>query len=173
MSEKKSNNGKKSAKKLPTSISPSGPMDLGLLENLVKLMQANDLNTIELRDGEKRVILKRGAVAASSHPMTVSHTVAHPAPAPTAAPAAPVDETAGFTPIKSPMVGTFYSAPSPDAKPFVSVGMAITEDSDVCVIEAMKVFNNVKAECHGTIAKILVTNGQAVEFGQVLFLVKP
>jgi acetyl-CoA carboxylase biotin carboxyl carrier protein len=71
------------------------------------------------------------------------------------------------------MVGTFYSAPSPDAKPFVSVGSKISDDTDVCVIEAMKVFNNVKAECSGTIAKIMVTNGQVVEFGQVLFLVKP
>jgi acetyl-CoA carboxylase biotin carboxyl carrier protein len=71
------------------------------------------------------------------------------------------------------MVGTYYSAPSPDAKAFVAVGSTVTEDTDVCVIEAMKVFNNVKAECQGTIAKILVTNGQAVEFNQVLFLVKP
>ncbi len=71
------------------------------------------------------------------------------------------------------MVGTFYTAPSPDAKPFVTVGTEVTEETDVCVIEAMKVFNNVKADCRGTIAKILVGNGQAVEFGQVLFLVKP
>ena len=71
------------------------------------------------------------------------------------------------------MVGTFYAAPSPDAKPFVTVGSEVSDETDVCVIEAMKVFNNVKAECHGTIAKILVSNGQAVEFGQVLFQVKP
>ena len=64
-------------------------------------------------------------------------------------------------------------APSPDAKPFVSVGTIVDEETDVCVIEAMKVFNNIKAECRGTIAKILVTNGQPVEFGQTLFLVKP
>ena len=75
--------------------------------------------------------------------------------------------------IKSPMVGTFYSSPSPEAKPFVSVGTTVDEETDVCVIEAMKVFNNIKAECRGTIAKILVTNGQTVEFGQPLFLVKP
>ena len=71
------------------------------------------------------------------------------------------------------MVGTFYAAASPDAKPFVSVGAQVDEETDVCVIEAMKVFNNIKAECRGTIAKILVTNGQTVEFGQPLFLVKP
>ena len=71
------------------------------------------------------------------------------------------------------MVGTFSSAPSPDAKPFVSVGTRVDEEADVCVIEAMKVFNNIKAECRGVIIRILVQNGQAVEFGQTLFLVKP
>lgn len=76
-------------------------------------------------------------------------------------------------PIKSPMVGTFYAAPSPDAKPFVSVGSVVDEETDVCIIEAMKVFNNIKAETRGTVAKILATNGQTVEYGQVLFLVKP
>jgi acetyl-CoA carboxylase biotin carboxyl carrier protein len=71
------------------------------------------------------------------------------------------------------MVGTFYAAPTPEAKPFVQAGTAVTEDTDICVIEAMKVFNNIKAETRGTIAKVLVTNGQTVEFGQVLFMVKP
>jgi acetyl-CoA carboxylase biotin carboxyl carrier protein len=89
------------------------------------------------------------------------------------APPPPVDEEAGLKHIKSPMVGTFYAAPSPDAKPFVNVGSKVDEETDVCVIEAMKVFNNIKAELRGTIAKILVSSGQAVEFGQTLFLVKP
>jgi acetyl-CoA carboxylase biotin carboxyl carrier protein len=71
------------------------------------------------------------------------------------------------------MVGTFYSAPSPEAKPFVSLGSRVDEETDVCVIEAMKVFNNIKAECRGVIAKINVNNGETVEFGQILFLVKP
>jgi acetyl-CoA carboxylase biotin carboxyl carrier protein len=154
-------------------------MDVNLLQQMVKLMSTNDLNTVDVRDGDKRVILKRGAVAPV---MTVAHAapVAH-APAAPAAAFAPVlasaaatsDDTSGLAAIKSPMVGTFYSAPSPDAKAFVSVGSTVDEESDVCVIEAMKVFNNIKAECRGTIAKILVTNGQAVEFGQTLFLVKP
>ena len=80
---------------------------------------------------------------------------------------------AGLIAIKSPMVGTFYAAATPDAKPFVSVGSRVDEETDVCIIEAMKVFNNIKAETRGTIAKVLVTNGQTVEFGQPLFLVKP
>jgi acetyl-CoA carboxylase biotin carboxyl carrier protein len=71
------------------------------------------------------------------------------------------------------MVGTFYSSPSPDAKAFVNVGSSVDEETDVCIIEAMKVFNNIKAECRGTISKIMVENGATVEFGQVLFLVQP
>jgi acetyl-CoA carboxylase biotin carboxyl carrier protein len=152
-------------------------MDLGLLEQLVRLMSTNELTTIELADGDKRITLKRGG--AESPAFAVSHGTGAPvSPHQTAGPAAPaapaaVRDDADLIPIKSPMVGTYYAAPSPDAKPFVSVGTAVDEETDVCVIEAMKVFNNIKAECRGTISKILVTNGQTVEFGQTLFLVKP
>jgi len=158
-------------------------MDVSLLERIVRLMTTNDLNTVDVRDGAKRVIVKRGAVAAPNSSSHVYHAPPAASHAPSASSAASSggasgaasggDEDAGLSPIKSPMVGTFYSASSPDAKPFVSVGSRVDEDTDVCVIEAMKVFNNIKAECRGTIAKILVTNGQTVEFGQVLFLVKP
>ena len=168
---------KKKVTEKPTKLSTStSPMDVGLLEQIVKMMAVNDLNAVELRDGEKRITLKRGP---ASHSGPIYHTLAssapaHAAPPPVAAAAAPpVDEDAGLTPIKSPMVGTFYSAGSPDAKPFVQVGSTIDDETDVCIIEAMKVFNNIKAETRGTIAKILVTNGQTVEFGQILFLVKP
>ena len=154
-------------------------MDVGLLEEIVKLMTANDLNTVDVRDGEKRVILKRGAVQA----ITYTHTPtglppsagsSSPAPIPSgpATPTPPAEDST-LIPIKSPMVGTFYAAPTPDAKPFVHVGSVVNEETDVCVIEAMKVFNNIKADSRGTISKVLVTNGQTVEFGQVLFLVKP
>ncbi len=159
--------------------SGSSPMNVGLLEQIVKLMHAHDLNTVDVRDGDKRVIIRRGAVASPVGHTTYVSTPAPAPPAPHAAPAAaappskPADDDAGLTPVKSPMVGTFYSAPSPDAKPFVSVGTQVDAETDVCVIEAMKVFNNIKAECRGSIAKILVTNGQSVEFGQTLFLVKP
>ena len=161
-------------------------MDVSLLERMVKMMAANDLNTVDVRDGDKRVILKRGAqlLAGSGSsggyaiPQFAPQTHAHPpglASGATSggASAAAADEDAGLTAIKSPMVGTFYAASSPDAKPFVSVGTTVDEDTDVCVIEAMKVFNNIKAETSGKIAKILVNNGQTVEFGQTLFLVKP
>jgi acetyl-CoA carboxylase biotin carboxyl carrier protein len=160
----------------------SSPMDVSLLEQIIKLMSANDLSTVDVRDGDKRVILRRGAQFVNAPTMMAQPMASTPAsmsPAATtssgagAAKPQAADDTAGLTPIKSPMVGTFYSAPSPDAKPFVSVGATVDEESDVCVIEAMKVFNNTKAECKGTIAKVLVTNGQTVEFGQTLFLVKP
>jgi len=152
------------------------PMDLGLLERIVKLMSANDLSTVEVREGDKRVILRRGAAPeVSGMPMTFAAPgAALPGAAPAhGAAAAPVDADAGLVPIKSPMVGTFYTASGPDVKAFVSVGSTVDEETDVCIIEAMKVFNNIKAETKGTIAKILVTNGQTVEFGQSLFLVKP
>jgi acetyl-CoA carboxylase biotin carboxyl carrier protein len=158
------------------SSAPEGsPMDVDLLQQIVKLMAANDLNTVDVRDGDRRIILKRGANApvVMSMPTMASPVAANPGGGGAAAPPPPVDEEAGLKPIKSPMVGTFYAAPSPDAKPFVNVGSKVDEETDVCVIEAMKVFNNIKAELRGTIAKILVTSGQAVEFGQTLFLVKP
>jgi acetyl-CoA carboxylase biotin carboxyl carrier protein len=169
------NNDKKPPQKPKTpAVDPNtSPMDVSLLESIVKLMQANDLNTVDLRDGERRVVMKRGPKkAALAGQLAVMPAAAGKSAAEGSGPV-PGDEFAGFVKIKSPMVGTYYSAASPDAKPFVSVGSTVSEDTDVCVIEAMKVFNNVKAECHGTIAKINVENGQAVEFGQVLFLVKP
>jgi acetyl-CoA carboxylase biotin carboxyl carrier protein len=158
------------------SIAPEGsPMDVDLLQQIVKLMAANDLNTVDVRDGDRRIILKRGAATpvVMSMPTMSAPVAANPGGGSTSAPPPPVDEEAGLKPIKSPMVGTFYAAPSPDAKPFVNVGSKVDEETDVCVIEAMKVFNNIKAELRGTIAKILVASGQAVEFGQTLFLVKP
>jgi acetyl-CoA carboxylase biotin carboxyl carrier protein len=147
------------------------PMDVALLQQIVKLMAANDLNTVDVRDGDRRIILKRGP--ATGPVMMGMPMAAAPAGAGASAPPPPVDEEASYKAIKSPMVGTFYAAPAPDAKAFVNVGSKVDEDTDVCVIEAMKVFNNIKAELRGVIAKILVQSGQTVEFGQTLFLVKP
>jgi acetyl-CoA carboxylase biotin carboxyl carrier protein len=151
----------------------SGPMDVDLLQKIVDLMAANDLNTVDVRDGEKRIILKRGIASVAQAPLMAAPQAMAGVSAKPQAAAPAVDADAGLVPIKSPMVGTFYAAASPDAKPFVSVGASVDEETEVCMIEAMKVFNNIKADCRGTIAKILVNNGQTVEFGQVLFLVKP
>jgi acetyl-CoA carboxylase biotin carboxyl carrier protein len=150
------------------------PMDVSLLQRIVQLMAANDLSTVDVRDGDRRIILKRGGPAPVMVPMAAA------APALTAAPSLPAAAAAGaasgeatLTPIKSPMVGTYYSKPGPDAKPFVAVGSAVSEETDVCLIEAMKTFNNVKAGCRGTIARILVQDGEVVQFDTVLFLVRP
>ncbi len=150
-------------------------MDMLFLEQLGKLMAANDLNTIELRDGDRRVMLKRGpgeVTAAVSAPSAAPAAAPSSSPAASAAAAAAKEEEA-LIPIKSPMPGTFYLAPKQGEKPFVAVGSEVDDQTDVCIIEAMKVFNNLKAECQGTIARILAEDGQPVEFGTVLFLVKP
>lgn len=198
MSDKTSKGRRKRNISKPTSAGASSrglssdPMDLALLERMVKLMSQHDLSTVDVRNGDKRVVLKRGSAAtppgpsvlftAPPPPATSANAAPPPPPPPSATapapaggsgPTASADGEAGLLAIKSPMVGTFYAAPSPDAKPFVQVGSVVDEDTDVCVIEAMKVFNTIKAECRGTIAKVLVSNGSTVEFGQVLFLVKP
>ena len=181
MSEKKNTKKPKSKNpSTPTALSTgaNGPMDVELLEQIVKLMSANDLNTVDLRDGEKRVVLKRGAVAAQqfvSHApaMHSQHAPMPHAPSTPPPPAPVVDEDAGLIPIKSPMVGTFYAKPNKESKPFVTLGSKVNEETDVCLVEAMKVFNNIKAETRGTIAKILIEDGQSVEFNTVMFLVKP
>ena len=151
-------------------------MDVPLLQKLVSLMSDHGLTSLELADGDQRISLSRGgtasAVAAAPAPQAAVAAPVAPASSPAAA-AAPVADTSGLQEITSPMVGTFYAAPTPDAKPFVSVGASVTKETDVCVIEAMKVFNTIQAEANGTIEKVLVANGQAVEYGQALFLIKP
>jgi acetyl-CoA carboxylase biotin carboxyl carrier protein len=151
-------------------------MDVSLLEKLVKLMAANDLNTIELREGDQRVTLKRGAAGipyvAAPAPATIPSAAESASPAATAALAAE-SKDAGLLKITSPMPGTFYRAPKQGEKPFVKVGSDVDDQTDVCIIEAMKVFNNLQAGVRGTISKICMEDGQPVEFGTVLFLVKP
>jgi acetyl-CoA carboxylase biotin carboxyl carrier protein len=181
---KKTPTGKSTTKPQPTSghdaLKNAGPMSVGLLEQIVKLMAANDLNTVDLRDGDQRVVLKRGTVAdaAPVYHQPAMHssgvvTSAASSASQVVSPAQVVSEDAGTVAIKSPMVGTFYARPTPDAKAFVNVGTLINEETDVCIIEAMKVFNNIKAEVKGTVTKVLAEDGKPVEFGQVLFLVKP
>ena len=151
-------------------------IDIKHLRELVKLMVSNDLTEVDLESENEHIKIKRG----SGQQPVVTHMAAPaqaapPAPAsgaaaPAAPAAAPVDEGPV---IASPMVGTFYSASSPDAKPFVGVGDKVGPDTAVCIIEAMKVFNEIKAETSGTITEVLVKNGDSVEFGQPLFRIKP
>jgi acetyl-CoA carboxylase biotin carboxyl carrier protein len=157
-------------------------IDIRKLESLVRLMVENDLTELDLKDGEETVTVKRGgkpvvvaaapvAAAPAPAPAPVAAPAATPAAAPAAAPAA--DDDAGCIAVESPMVGTFYATPGPDKPPFAQVGTQVGPDSIVCLVEAMKIFNEIKAEKSGTIHKILVKSGQPVEFGQKLFLIKP
>ncbi len=154
-------------------------IEMRKLKQLIQLMRDNDLSELDIRNNEEQVTLKRPA-GGPVQMVPASTPTAAPAPvaaSPTGeAPAAFVEPTAaeqGLVEITSPMVGTFYAAATPDADPFVGVGSSVEAASVVCVIEAMKVFNEIKAELDGTVEKVLVSNGQAVEFGQPLFLVKP
>ena len=161
-------------------------IDIRKLKELVRLMVDNELTEIDLRDNEEQVTLRRQSSAMmptmlmpqGGHAMVPAPGGAHamPSAASSAAGAvgdAPASADDGLVRIESPMVGTFYAAGTPDAPAFVSVGSSVSEDSTVCIIEAMKIFNEIKAERNGTIEKVLVRNGDAVEFGQPLFLVRP
>jgi acetyl-CoA carboxylase biotin carboxyl carrier protein len=161
-------------------------IDIRKLKELVRLMTASDLTELDLRDKDEQVTIRRASPQAA--PQVVHHAMpammhapmaaapAAPAAAPAAVAASPapaVNEDAGLVAIESPMVGTFYASPGPDKPPFVAVGAQLGPDSVVCLVEAMKIFNEIKAERGGTVAKILVKSGQAVEFGQPLFMIKP
>ena len=145
-------------------------IDLKKLEKLINMMADHDLTEIELDDGTEKVQLKRGSAIG---PVQVVAPAAAAAPAPAAPAAAPAASTpapaAGGPSIDSPMVGTFYSASNPDSPAFVKPGDSVTADTVVCIIEAMKVFNEIKAEKAGKIKAVLVQNGDAVEFGQALY----
>jgi acetyl-CoA carboxylase biotin carboxyl carrier protein len=149
-------------------------MDIEQLRELIQLMTDHDLTELEVQDGKSRILLKRGTgsqvqqVIVPAHALPPAHGAG--AGAPVGEPKPAVDEN--LAEIVSPMVGTYYSASSPDTPPFVTVGHRVTEGTTVCIVEAMKVFNEIKSEVAGTIAKILVNNGEAVEYGQPLFLVK-
>ncbi len=159
-------------------------IDIRKLKELVRLMVENELTEIDLHDQQETVTIKRGddkGTVIQHQPVmygpgggAAPAPAAAAAPAPVAAPsaaAAPADD-ANMKAIESPMVGTFYTKANPDAKCFVSVGDTVGPDTVVCLVEAMKVFNEIKAEQSGTIEKILVNDGDAVEFGQKLFLIK-
>lgn len=152
------------------------------VRDLIKLMAENGLTEVELIEDKSSIRLKRDlAPAALPAAPGLAHPASyHPVPAPaalatpSAAPASNEPEKPAATgpTIKSPMVGTFYAAAGPDSPPFVKVGTHVDKDTVVCIIEAMKVFNEIKADTTGTVAKILVQNGQGVEFNQPLFLLK-
>jgi acetyl-CoA carboxylase biotin carboxyl carrier protein len=172
-------------KTAPTGSAGGSFTDTKRVKELVALMADNGLTEIELVEDKSRIVLRRGTTSGGQAvgPMTHAPVAHHPAPQPlppsassghhAASPASSAPaEDANVIPVKSPMVGTFYSSPNPESDPYVSIGKHVDEKTVVCIIEAMKVFNEIHAEVSGTVTKVLVSNGQVVEFGQPLFLVK-
>ncbi len=151
-------------------------MDLRKLKTLIDLVSESGVAELEITEGEDRVriVNRNGAAPVQVHqPVTVAQPMPVPVPAPEAAPApAPAAPQQTGTPLTSPMVGTFYRAPSPGADPFVKVGDTVKKGQVVCIIEAMKLLNEVEADMDGTVKEICVENGQPVEFGQSLFIIE-
>ncbi len=144
-------------------------MDLERIKSVIDLMREHELNEFSIEDKDFKLSLKRGGqMAMTGMPMMPSQM----APAPAAAPAVEAPAEDNLTPIPSPLVGTFYRAGSPDADPFVTVGSRVNKDTVVCIIEAMKVMNEIKAETSGVIKKVLVENATVVQFGQPMFLIE-
>jgi acetyl-CoA carboxylase biotin carboxyl carrier protein len=148
-------------------------MDLRKIKTLIDLVQQSGIAELEITEGEERVRISRSgapaaapAVAPVAMPAVAAAPIAAPAAEPVAEPAVPEGEV-----LKSPMVGTFYRAASPGAKPFVDVGQTVKAGETVCIIEAMKLLNEIEADRDGVIKTILVENGQPVEYGQPLFVI--
>jgi acetyl-CoA carboxylase biotin carboxyl carrier protein len=168
-------------------------MDLKEIKSVIDLMTKNGLSEFELEKGDFKLRVKRGPGGewtSSAVPAAAPQVVHHHAPmgtfsAPVAPVAAPVASTPGavlpaapaapadVAHIPSPMVGTFYTSPSPESPPYISVGQEVQEDTVVCIIEAMKVMNEIKAEMRGVIVEVLAQNGKPVEFNKPLFAVRP
>jgi acetyl-CoA carboxylase biotin carboxyl carrier protein len=156
-------------------------MDLKEIKRLIQLVQKSGIGELEITEGGRTIRIAAQSVVMSSGavPYVVSNA-ANAAPAPLAAPAAEARAEAPapsaeshLVPVVSPMVGTFYRSPAPDADPYVELGSQVEIGQTVCIIEAMKLMNEIESEVHGRIARILVENAQPVEYGQTLFLVDP
>jgi len=158
--------GKASAKKAkPPPAEPKRSAILRELQDIIDLMIANNVTEVNVQRGGRKIFLRRGFGEAGAGSAAAASGAA-----------APPDWAAGaeeLTEITSPMVGTFYAAPGPDSDPYASLGAHVNEETVVCIVEAMKVMNEIKADCNGRIAEICVKNAQPVEFGQVLFRVRP
>ena len=152
-------------------------MDLKDIKAIIDLMKKNSVSEFEMEKQDFKIRLKRGpnggGAATYDDAPAVAYAPVPAIPAPAPAPAAAVPAAAPELEIKSPMIGTFYRAPSPESAPYVEVGTEVNVDTVVCIIEAMKVMNEIKAESKGVITQVLVENGKPVEFGQPLFNLRP
>jgi acetyl-CoA carboxylase biotin carboxyl carrier protein len=151
------------------------PQDIKEIKAIIDLMKKNDLSVFEIEKEGFRLKLKKGTtdqMAVAAPPVVIGAPKSAPATSGATTGAAQPTDSALLKDIISPMVGTFYRAGSPDGLPFVDVGKSVTEDTVVCIIEAMKVMNEIKAETSGVIAEVVAENGKPVQFGQVLFRVR-
>ena len=151
-------------------------MDLRKLKKLIDLVQESGIAELEITEGEEKVRILKGGGAVAPGAATPAATpdtalARESAKPPTPAPAAQEPEAAEGQLVKAPMVGTFYRSPSPDAKPFVEVGQTVKKGDTVCIIEAMKLMNEIETDVSGVVKAILVENGQPVEYGQPLFVI--
>jgi len=150
---------------------PGDVFELDRLRQLIELMETHDLTEINLRQGSEKVKLRRGSQVTMA-PLAAAPAAAAAVPQAVAAPAAAAPaESANIVTIKAPMVGTFYARPNPEAEPFVKVGQRINAETVVCIIEAMKVFNEIPAEISGQVVAVLADDQQAIDFGRPLFKV--
>ena len=151
-------------------------MEIKEIKRIVDLMKNNDLTEFSMKDQDFELAMKRGSdqqVVVAAAPATVSPVAAAPVAEAPAAKAPDMDEDDGLIEIPSPIVGTFYRKPAPEVESFVQVGSEVSEETVVCVIEAMKVMNEIKAEVRGVIKQILIDDATPVQYGQTLFLVEP
>ena len=150
-------------------------MDLRKLKKLIDLVQESGISELEVTEGEEKVRIVKHSAATSAPAHTIQYALPPSPPASPAAPAAPEAARADALPsghiVKSPMVGTFYRAASPGAKPFADVGQTVTTGERLCIIEAMKLMNEIESDADGVIKAVLVENGQPVEYGQPLFVI--
>ncbi|HCX32302.1 MAG TPA: acetyl-CoA carboxylase biotin carboxyl carrier protein [Rhodocyclaceae bacterium] len=147
-------------------------MDLRKLKKLIDLVQESGISELEVTEGEERVRIAKYAGTAHTAASVLPASAPVPAPAAAAAPApVPVQEAPGHV-VKSPMVGTFYRSAAPGEKPFVELGQVVESGQTLCIIEAMKLMNEIESDASGTLKAILVENGQPVEFGQPLFVIE-
>ena len=158
-------------------MAPAAPFDLSKLQQVAELMEKHDLHEVKLERGDEKWLVRRGAppmLAPGAFPIFApqAHAPQTAAPAAVSAAAPAASSEVGLTPIKSPTVGTFYQSAQPGDPPFVKVGDKVKSETIVCLIEAMKVFNQIPAKINGTIAKVTLKDGDAVDFGQALFWVK-
>ena len=153
------------------------PFDAKTIEHLIGLMAEHELSEISLQEGDQRIRLRKGSTApvfaAPASYAGAPQPALAPSHAPTTGPTATVAPAKKLLEIKSIMVGTFYSRPKPDKDDYVKAGMAIKPETTVCMIEAMKIFNEIKAECAGVLVEMCVKNGDTVDFGTVLYRVDP